>query len=371
VGDCFTHDVVRAGKGAVTVSTSATPGPLNILTAPHPPRSPIVEHMSRKQERIDLTDHRGAHGEQADSPRQIPRRGWFAVTRRAWAEAKEDQVPLLAAGVAFKAFLAIFPALTAAFLVWGIFGNTQTIVDQINAISAVPDSARQLVVDQVQTVSDQKSTAGITAIVAIVLALWSASSGVENLMAATNLAYDERETRGFVRRKATALLLTVGAIVFMLLAIAFIGVVPVLANALGAGAAVSVVVNVLRWVLLLGLIVVALGVVYRLAPDRDAPKVRWVSVGASVATVLWLIVSVGFSVYVTVAGSSSYAKNYGSMAGVVVLLMWLWLTSYAILLGAEINAESEKQTDRDTTVGAEAPLGERDAVAADRKPRER
>ena len=330
--------------------------------------------MSRTTQRDGLSVERGGHGERgenAKSPQQIPAKGWFQVSKRAWAEAKEDQVPLLAAGVAFKAFLAIFPALTAAFLVWGIFGNPQTIADQINGIEAIPQAARDLVLSQVQTVSSGKSTAGITAVVAIVLALWSASSGVQNLMAATNTAYDEKETRGFVKVKGTALLLTVGAILFMLLAIAFIGVAPVLVKALGASGVVSVVVNVLRWVLLLALVLIALAVVYRLAPDRDAPQAKWTSVGASVATVLWLIVSAGFSLYITVAGGSSYAKNYGAMAGVVILLMWLWLTSYAILLGAEINAESEKQTDQDTTVGPEQPMGQRDAVAADRKPEDR
>ena len=321
-----------------------------------------------KQDEVSLGKGRG---EGADSPQEIPARGWLAVTKRAWGEAKEDMVPLLAAGVAFKAFLAIFPALTAAFLVWGIFGDPQTISDQINGISAIPAEARDLVLAQVQTVSGQKQSAGITAVVAILLALWSASSGVENLMAATNSAYDEDETRGFVKKKATALLLTVGAIVFMLLAIAFIGVVPVLVSALGAGGVVSVVVNVLRWVLLLALILVALAVVYRVAPDRDSPKVKWTSVGAGVATVIWLVVSAGFSLYVTFAGGTSYTKNYGAMAGVVILLMWLWLTSYAILLGAEVNAESEKQTDHDTTVGAPQPMGQRDAAAADEKPRER
>ncbi|WP_432562178.1 YihY/virulence factor BrkB family protein [Kineococcus sp. SYSU DK003] len=332
--------------------------------------------MSRTTHRDDLSVQRdgrrhGDHGEEADSPTEIPAKGWLAVTKRAWAEGKEDQVPLLAAGVAFKAFLAIFPALTAAFLIWGIFGNTQTIVEQINSITAIPEEARQLVVSQIGNIANGKSAAGITAIVAVLLALWSASSGVENLMAATNIAYDENETRGFVKRKGTAFLLTIGAIVFMLLAIAFIGVVPVAVEALGASGAVSIVVNVLRWVLLLGLVVVALAVIYRLAPDRDAPRAKWVSVGATVATVLWLVVSAGFSVYVTVAGGSSYAKNYGSMAGVVILLMWLWLTSYAILLGAEINAESEKQTDKDTTVGPTEPMGQRDAAAADSKPADR
>ncbi|GAA0316851.1 YihY/virulence factor BrkB family protein [Kineococcus aurantiacus] len=325
--------------------------------------------VSRTTRRDDLSVHH--HGEEAESPQQIPARGWLAVTKRAWAEAKEDQVPLLAAGVAFKAFLAIFPALTAAFLVWGIFGDTRSIVDQINGVEAIPQAARDLVTSQVTNVANGKSAAGITAVVAIVLALWSASSGVQNLMAATNTAYDEKETRGFVKLKGTALLLTVGAIVFMLLAIAFIGVVPVAVKALGAGTVVGLVVNVLRWVLLLALVVVALGVVYRVAPDRDAPRLKWLSVGAGVATVLWLLVSIGFSVYVSVAGSTSYAKNYGSMAGVVVLLMWLWLTSYAILLGAEVNAESEKQTNRDTTVGPSEPMGQREAVAADRKPHER
>jgi membrane protein len=325
--------------------------------------------MSRTTRRDDLTVNR--HGENAESPQQIPAKGWLAVSKRAWGEAKEDLVPLLAAGVAFKAFLAIFPALTAAFLIWGIFGDTQSIVDQIKGISAIPEAAKSLVTGQVQNIASGKSTAGITAVVAIVLALWSASSGVENLMAATNSAYDEKETRGFLKRKGTALLLTIGAIVFMLLAVALIGVAPVLVKALGASGIVSIVVNVLRWVLLLGLVVVALGVVYRVAPDRDAPRVKWVSVGAAVATVLWLIVSAGFSLYVTKAGGSSYAKNYGSSAGVVVLLMWLWLTSYAILLGAEINAEAEKQTDKDTTVGPDQPMGSRDAVAADRKPDER
>ncbi|WP_432504115.1 YihY/virulence factor BrkB family protein [Kineococcus arenarius] len=319
----------------------------------------------------ELSVQHGEHGEKAESPQQIPAKGWLQVSKRAWGEASDDQVPLLAAGVAFKAFLAIFPALTAAFLLWSLFGNPDQITNQINQISAIPAEARSLVTSQVEHVSENKASAGWSAALAIVLALWSASSGVQNLMAATNMAYDEDETRGFVKRKGVALLLTLGAIVFMLLAIGFIAVAPVLVNALGASGVVNVVVSVLRWVLLLGLVLVALAVVYRLAPDRDSPRMKWTSVGAAVATALWLLVSIGFSLYVTLAGGTSYTKNYGAMAGVVILLMWLWLTSYAILLGAEINAESERQTDHDTTVGDPQPMGERDAVAADRKPEDR
>ncbi|MCI2240355.1 YihY/virulence factor BrkB family protein [Paenibacillus sp. TRM 82003] len=319
----------------------------------------------------ELSVQHDDHGEKAQSPQQIPAKGWLQVSKRAWGEASDDQVPLLAAGVAFKAFLAIFPALTAAFLLWSLFGNPDQITNQIDQISAIPQEARDLVTSQVEHVSENKASAGWSAALAIVLALWSASSGVQNLMAATNMAYDEDETRGFVKRKGVALLLTLGAIVFMLLAIGFIAVAPVLVNALGASGVVNVVVSVLRWVLLLGLVLVALAVVYRLAPDRDSPRMKWTSVGAGVATALWLLVSIGFSLYVTLAGGSSYVKNYGALAGVVILLMWLWLTSYAILLGAEINAESERQTDHDTTVGDPQPMGERDAVAADRKPEDR
>jgi membrane protein len=149
----------------------------------------------------------------------------------------------------------------------------------------------------------------------------------------------------------------------MLITLALVAVVPALLNALQLGTFINVVVQVVRWVLLVALIIVALAVVYRLAPDRDAPQFKWTSVGALVAAVLWVLGSIGFSLYVNNFGS--YNKTYGTLAGVVVLLLWLYLTAYIILLGAEINAESEKQTQKDTTVGPPAPMGERRAEAAD------
>jgi len=134
-------------------------------------------------------------------------------------------------------------------------------------------------------------------------------------------------------------------------------------NALQLGTFVNVIVQIVRWVVLVVLIVVALAVVYRLAPDRDAPRFTWTSVGALVAAALWVIASLGFSLYVNNFGS--YNKTYGALAGVIVFLLWLYLTSYIVLLGAEINAESEKQTAVDTTVGEPQPMGQRHAVAAD------
>lgn len=175
--------------------------------------------------------------------------------------------------------------------------------------------------------------------VSILAALWSASSATGNLLAAVNAVYDEEETRGFVKRHGTALLLTLGAIVFVLLALALVAVIPAVLNALQLGTFVNVIVQIVRWVLLVALVVVALAVVYRLAPDRD-PHFNWTSIGALVATVLWVFGCIAFNLYVDNFGS--YNETYGTLAGGVVLLLWLHLTSYIFLLGAEINAEAEK-----------------------------
>jgi membrane protein len=198
----------------------------------------------------------------------------------------------------------------------------------------------------------------------VLTALWSASGGVGYLITAVNLAYDEEERRGFVRRKLLALGMTLGAIAFVLLAVVLFAA----GAAIGENVptAVRIGLEAVRLVLAVVLIGVALAVTYRIAPSRDAPQLRWVSVGAVVATVIWLVASVGFSVYVETFGN--YAKTYGSLAAVVVLMLWLWLTAYAVLLGAEINAESEQQTARDTTKGDPRPLGQRGAVKADSIP---
>jgi membrane protein len=206
---------------------------------------------------------------------------------------------------------------------------------------------------------------GISLVISVLIALWSASGGVGQLISAVNTAYDEEENRGFVKRKLLALGLTLSAIVFMVIMISLVAVAPALLDLLPSGP-VRWLIEVARWVLLVVLVAVALAVLYRVAPARDAPKMLWVSAGAGVATVLWVIASVGFTIYVSNFGS--YGKTYGALAGVVVLLLWLWITCYAILLGAEINAESEEQTLSDTTKGEPQPIGQRGAVKADSTP---
>lgn len=304
-------------------------------------------------------------GREAETPTAIPAQGWWQVTKRAFAEAKADNVPVLAGGVAFFAFLALFPALIAALTLYGLVADPAEAARQVQDLAAaLPEAARPILVDQLAAVTSASNGAlGVGLVVALVAALWSASGGTMNLIKATNVAYDEDETRGFLKLRGLALGLTLAAVVFVLITIALVAVVPAVFDALGLGGAGLVIAQIVRWVLLVGLVVAALAVVYRVAPDRDAPQMRWVSTGAIVATVLWVAGSVVFSLYVDNFGK--YNKTYGALAGVVVLMLWLYLTSFVVLLGAEINAESERQTARDTTHGPPVPMGERDAVAAD------
>ncbi len=321
--------------------------------------------MSRTDEMNAEKISKQVPGGEADTPTEIPPKGWVQVVKRGFAEAKADQVPLLAAGVAFYGFLAIFPLLLAMVLIYGLVVEPQQIADQINSIGALPEDARRLITDQITLASTRSTGAGIGLAFSILLALWSASGGMANLVTAISTAYDEEEKRNFLKKRGLALLLTLGAIVFLIITLALVAVFPVISGLIDNGV-VRFFLQVARWVLIAVLVTAALALLYRVAPDRDAPKMRWVSVGAGVATVLWLLASAGFSIYV--ANFGNYAKTYGAIAGIIVMLFWLWITSYAILLGAEINAESEQQTVQDTTKGPEQPIGERDAVKADSLP---
>lgn len=314
---------------------------------------------------VDTTDIPGG---EAEAPTDIPARGWREVAVRGWKEATVDQVPLLAAGVAFFGFLAVFPALIATVLLYGLIVSPATVEKQVASLGdALPSSATAVISDQLKTLTSTSSSALSTGlIISVLLALWSASGGIGNLITAVNSAYDEEESRGFVKRKLLALGLTLAAIVFVLLVVVLVAAAPAVLDNLVPSGPIRWLLEAARWILVVLLFAGALAVVYRVSPDRDAPKMKWVSVGALVATVLWIIASVGFSLYVD--NFSSYGKTYGALAGVVVLLLWLWISAYVVLLGAEINAEAEQQTVKDTTKGPAAPLGERGAVKADSVP---
>jgi membrane protein len=307
-------------------------------------------------------------GVHATTPTQIPVRGWKQIVKRAWAENNADNMPIIAGGVAFFAFLAIFPALIATISLYGLVASPETVAKQVESLSAqLPDEAATLIGDQLTTITQNSGGAlSLSLVISVLAALWSASGGTGNVITAVNIAYDEVETRSFVKRKALALGLTLGGIVFVLVTFALVAVVPALLDHLPLGIVGTILAQVVRWVLLLGVFAGSLAVLYRVAPDRDAPRLKWVSLGAIVVTVIWALVSLGFSFYVNNFGS--YDKTYGAIAGVIVLMLWLYLTCYLVLLGAEINSESEHQTAEDTTEGPPRPMGERGAEMADTLP---
>jgi membrane protein len=275
----------------------------------------------------------------------------------------------MAAGVAFYGFLALFPAMIAAITAWSLFADPKTIQDQTQSLTeGLPRSAANLLEKQIDNLTTDSSSGALSfsLVITLALALWSASGGMGNLLTAINITYDEEDNRNFFKRKALALGLTLAAIVFFLLAIGLVAVAPVVFDAIGLPTAFRVLLEIGRWLLIIVLFSAALAVLYRVAPDREAPQFKWVSVGAVVATLLWVIVSLGFSLYVD--NFANYNKTYGALAGVAVLMLWLWLTAFAVLLGGEINAESEEQTARDTTTGREKPIGDRGAVKADSLP---
>jgi membrane protein len=321
------------------------------------------EHVASAD--VGAHGHEPGHGRGADSPQEIPAKGWKDVALRTKAEIKQDRAPMLAAAVAFYALLAMVPALIALVSLYGLVADPTEIEQQVSDwLGAAPAEVRDLVVTQLQSITeDAGAGAGLAVVLGIVLALWSASSGVAHLIEATNAAYDEEETRGFIRRRGLALALTIGAVVFLLAALGMITILPNLLDRAGLGTAGRILVGILRWLLLpLGMIV-GLSVVYRYAPDRDQPKWRWSSPGAIVATVIWMIASALFAVYT--GNFASYNETYGSLGAVVVLMLWLFITALCVIVGAELNAELERQTVRDTTSGPDRPLGARDAEAAD------
>lgn len=305
------------------------------------------------------------HGHRADQPSDIPGRGWKDIAKRTAGEIKEDNVVLLAAGVAFYFWVSLIPAIIAAIMIYGLVADPQQIQQQIQSLlSTLSQDARQVISEPIASAAAAGGLS-VGALISIAGVLWSASSGMNGLIKGISVAYDESDERGFVKTRGLAIALTLGGILFLGVAVFLIGVVPALLGNLGLGSGGRTAANVLRWPVLAIVIMVALAVVYKLAPDRDDPKVRWASWGAVIATILWLIGSGLFSWYVSSMGSASYNKTYGALAGVIILNLWLFLTAFIVLLGAEINSEMEAQTARDTTRGEPRPMGQRDAVKAD------
>ena len=309
--------------------------------------------------------HRDTLGRHADEPQEIPPTGWWYILKRLAGDIGRDNVSLMAAGVAFYGLLSLAPGFTALVALYGLVFDPSQVQAQVQAMEGmVPDEARKLIADQLTTIVQGGSrTLGVGFIVSLCLAIWSANSSTSALITALNVAYAEPEKRNLLRYYAGTLFLTVSAVLFGILSLVLVAVIPAVVGLLPFGDLTKVAVDWIRWPVLVLLFGLALSVIYRYAPSRNEARWTWVSTGALLATVLWIAGSVLFSLYV--AKFATYNKTYGSLGAVVILLMWLWLSAYAVLVGAELNAEMEHQTARDTTDPPKKPMGRRGAYVAD------
>lgn len=304
-------------------------------------------------------------GRVARRPGQIPPRGWLDVAKRIWFQLSKDHVPVISAGVAFYFFLALFPALAVFISIYGLILEPSEIQSQMDMLAPlVPVQAYDLLhglLDRMATESDSKL--GWSLLVSLLFSVWSAKKGMTAIFEGANIVYKEEEKRSILTYNAVTLLFTFGGILLGVLSLVLIVLLPALASYVELPDLVLRIIDWSRWVVLAAIIMFALATIYRFAPQRSNARVSWVSWGAVIATLLWLLASFLFSWYMNNFGS--FDKMYGSFAAVVMLMLWFFLTGFFILLGAEINAELEHQTREDTTTGTDQPLGERGAYYAD------
>jgi len=318
---------------------------------------PIIEQKRRAKE--------PGRGRRAAAPWHIPWGGWKDIFWRVYASTNDNRLLAVAAGVVFYSLLAIFPAIAAFVSLYGLVADASTIDAHLSLASGIlPGGAVDLLHEQITKLaakSNDKLSLGFIA--GLALAFWSANAGMKAIIDALNVVYDEKEKRSFVKLNLVSLLFTFLAILSLMIALAAIIVAPIVFSVVGLSSLLKLSIVVLRWPLFLLLATVALAAIYRYGPSRREARWRWLSVGSAAAALGWLISSALFSWYI--ANFGAYNAAYGSLGAAVGMMMWMWISAIVILVGAELNAEIEHQTARDSTVGVEKPLGRRGAVMAD------
>src|SRR5436190_1547243 len=297
-------------------------------------------------------------GRSADTPTGIPARGWKDILWRTYEEISADRLFMIAAGVVFYAMLAVVPAITALVSVYGLFAKASTINEHLSFVASVmPGTAYELISDQITRIAgnnDGKLTFAF--IFGLGLALWSANAGMKAIFDALNIVYDEDEKRGFIKLNAISLTFTLGAVIALLTAVGAVVALPLVLQYLGlAEDRQTWLLALFRWPALLVLVIFGLALLYRFGPSRRDPKWRWVTPGSVFASFAWLAISALFSLYLS--KFTDYNATYGSLGAVIGLMMWIWLSVSVILVGAELNAEMEHQTARDTTTSPGNPPG--------------
>lgn len=301
----------------------------------------------------------------ADGPGELSTRGWWATVTRVFSEIGDDRIMLTAAGVTFYLLLALFPALAAFVSVYGFVADPQTIADHVAYMGGLlPTGGLEVIEQQLTALAKQETTSlSVGFLAGFAIALWSANSGMKSLFDAMNIVYDEEEKRSFIIYNAVSLAFTFGGIVIGIILIIAVGVVPALMAAIRMEAATEVLIKYGRWPFVFLMVMLVISIIYRYGPSRDNAKWRWITWGSGLATLVWIVTSIGFSWYLE--NFADYNATYGSLGAVIGFMMWTWISVMILLIGAELNAELEHQTARDTTTGPERPMGQRGAEMAD------
>jgi membrane protein len=291
-----------------------------------------------------------------------PRKGGVVQTvKRTFTEFSEDNLSDWAAALTYYSVLSIFPALIAMVSIVGLVGDPKTVTDSLNDVvsSIGPSSATDTLKEPIEDITKSRGTAGILLIFGIASALWTASGYVGAFMRASNVIYEVEEGRSFIKLRPLQVLVTF--VLIVMLALVLVSLVltgPVaskVGSALGVGDTAVTIWNFAKWPVLLVVVMLMIAILYYSSPNAKLPGFKWITPGSVLAVVVWLLASAAFALYV--ANFGSYNKTYGALGGVIVFLVWLWLTNVAILLGAELNAERERSRELEEGIpGAEREL---------------
>lgn len=333
-------------------------------------RAPAPERGRERDEPRDARRHRGSaaeagRGRDAESPSEIPARGWWEILKRTANQVSEDRVMTEAAGITFYTLLALFPAIAALISIYGFFADPAAVAGHLSAISdIVPGGGMEIIGEQVERIASQGRTSlGFGVAIGLGISLWSSNQAMKALVDALNVVYEEPERRSFIRLTLVTLGFTITGILVILVAMAGVVVLPVVLGFLGLEGSTGLLLRLARWPVLALVIMLMLAAIYRYGPSREKAQWRWVTWGSGVATVGWLAGSLAFSWYVTNFGS--FNETYGSLGAVIGFMTWIWLSGIVVLVGAELDAEMEHQTAQDTTSRPEQPMGQRGAHMAD------
>jgi len=301
-------------------------------------------------------------------PAKLTRDDWWQILKRVFAKIEKHNVTMLSAAVAFYAMLAVFPALGAIVSLYAMVADPTEVISHFNLLAkALPDDVTQIFNDQLLNITQVYSeTLGFRFFVGLAFSLWSAHRGIHALTNAITIAYQEKESRNFIHLNLVSLGMTLGAVVIVVIALVIMLALPSIILFLPLTDWQVTLTTILSWLAFLATIVFSFNLLYRFAPPRRPAKWHWLSSGALLATTLCITGSIGFTLYVRYFGN--YNEMYGTLGAFIVLLLWFYLTNFAVVLGAMLNAEMELQTSADTTVGKARPLGERGAYVADTPP---